>query len=152
MKRHWPLLVLVLSLAVHLGLLASYVREQVQRRRDDARLCQTFYVSRAAMKQADENIRLYQAERRAANALYDTAFAKLGRSGEQPSPDSVEVDAALDRLEQGAAAIEWAGLRFGLRSDSLYRPEFAARWRNSNIAYLDSVLAKIDARRRRGEQ
>jgi len=151
-KRHWPLLVLSLSLAVHLGVLATYVREQVRRRRIDTRLCQTFYVSRTAMKWVDDNIRLHQAERRAANALYDTAFAELGRLGEQPSPDSVEVDAALDRLEQGAAAIEWAGLRFGLRSDSLYRPEFTDRWRNSNIAYLDSVLARLAARQKLEEK
>jgi len=146
MKRHWPLLVLVLSLAVHFGLLASYVREQIRRHRIDVQCLETIYVSRAAMKKVDESIRLYQAEGGAARRETDSALAVLGRLAEQPEPDSTEVDAALARLEQSDEAMSWASIRFGLRSDSLFRPEFTARWRNSNIAYLDSVLAKIDAR------
>jgi hypothetical protein len=151
-RRHLPLLVLALSVAVHLGVMATYVHEQVRRRRIDEQCLRTIYVSRTAMKQADENIRLYQAERRAANAAYDSALADLGRLGDRPDPDTTEVDATLDRLEQSAAAIEWAGLRFGLRSDSLYRPEFSERWRRSNVAYLDSVLKSVDARKAREQR
>ena len=140
MKNRWLYLVLVLSLAVNAGALGFYGVRKYRDWRHFQRYASKWFKPGTSTSQLD---RLLAELERNRKPIYDTLWdsrRELGRLALEPHPDSVRLNAALDRIAR-ATREEYRLLRVYMRAwHRLYRPEKLEFWRNRMKVEYDSVL------------
>ncbi|MBM3330543.1 periplasmic heavy metal sensor [candidate division WOR-3 bacterium] len=140
MKQRWLYAVLILSLAVNAGAIGFY---GVKKYRDDRHF--RSYVGKwfkpgTTPAQID---RLFSDLTKTRKPWFDslrTATRELGMLATEPSPDSAQVNAALDRIARAAREQQRLLHENTREFGRLYQPERLEFYRRMSEAELDSIL------------
>jgi hypothetical protein len=139
---------LVLSLAVHLGVLVYYARERYRVWRIGERYWREALVDRAALRKIDRLCDDFMKQRQPLSKEYRAATRELGALAEQPNPDSARVESVLDRIERNQAAMMNTSVALNLATMRLYKPESRRHLNEWRMRDIDTVLARWGSGRR----
>lgn len=140
MRQRWLLAVLVLSLAANAGVLGFYGVRQYEAWRSFQRYQGTWLKPGTSRRQLD---RLWADLDRGRAPYFDTlhvATRELGMLALEPNPDSVRLNAALDRIARCTREQSRFGHELMRATHRLYRPEKLEFWRNQMKAEHDSMV------------
>ena len=140
MKQRWFYLLLVLSLAVNAGVLGCYGVRKYREWRQFQSYQGKWFKPGTSPRQLDRLLADLQKSRAPHFDTMRTATRELGLLALEPNPDSVRLNAALDRIAR-AIREESRLLRENMRAwHRLYRPEKFEFWRNRMKVEYDSIL------------
>jgi hypothetical protein len=140
MKQKWLYAVLVLSLAVNVGVLGFYGVRKYRDGRHDQQVTSKWFKPGTTRRQVDRLLADQEKSRAPHSDTLHAAKREIGLLALEPNPDSVRLNAALDRIARTTRE-EYRVLRAYMRAmHGLYRPEKLEFWRNRMKVEYDSVL------------
>lgn len=140
MRQRWLLVVLVLSLAVNVGVLGFYGVRQYEGWRIFQRYAGNWFKPGTSRRQVNRLLADFFKRRAPYLDTLRTATRELGMLALEPSPDSVRLNVALDRIARCTREQSRIRREFALAQDRLYRPEKLEFLRNQMKVEYDSIL------------
>lgn len=145
MRPRWLNWVLSLSLTVNAGMLGYLAWLRYQTWKNEERLCRTDLRDRKSLVRFRELDAEWWRTLQPLNRERWDALRQLGELGEQPKPDSTQVESVLDRIQ----ANDKARAEFAFRQDvalrAVIRPERTETDGQTTLRFLDQGIAQRES-------
>ena len=145
MRPRWLNWVLSLSLTVNAGMLGYFAWLRYQTWKNEERLCRTYLRDRKSLVRLGEISAEWGRTWPSLTEEQWDALRALGELGEQPKPDSTQVESVLDRIQAGVVARAEFVFRRNVALRAVFRPEQQKADDQSTLKGFDQEIAQRES-------